>query len=328
MKKLLSGIKPSGSLTLGNYIGAIKNFVEMQKDYESYIFVADLHAITVPQPKEELKKNIKDILALYIASGLHMDHTTIFLQSENPYHTELSWMLECHTYLGELNRMTQFKDKTAKGESNLSAGLYTYPILMASDIILYDADVVPVGEDQKQHVELARNLVERFNNKYGETFKMPTPIITKVGARIKDLQDPTKKMSKSDTDKGTIYLLDDLDVIRKKIMSAVTDSDTQVRFDEVNKPGISNLMTIYSSLTGKSMPEIEELFKSSNYGIFKGAVADVVVKEIEMLQAKYKEVINSNMINEILDKGLEKTLPMAKAKCEEVKEKIGLSRNG
>lgn len=327
MKRLLSGIKPSGSLTLGNYIGAIKNFVEMQKEYESYIFVADLHAITVPQPKEELKKNIRDILAIYIASGLEMQHTTIFLQSENPYHTELSWILECHTYLGELNRMTQFKDKMAKGESNLSSGLYTYPVLMTSDIILYDADVVPVGEDQKQHVELARNLVERFNNKYGDTFKMPTPIITKVGARIKDLQDPAKKMSKSESDKGTIYLLDDLNVVRKKIMSAVTDSDTQVRFDEVNKPGVSNLMTIYASLTGKTMSEITELFKDSNYGTFKTAVADVVVQELETLQTKYKEVIESNLINEILDKGLEKTIPIAKDKCDSVKEKIGLSRN-
>lgn len=327
MKRLLSGIKPSGSLTLGNYIGAIKNFVAMQNEYESYIFVADMHAITMPQERENLRKNIKDIIAIYVACGLDYNKNTIFLQSENPYHTELSWMLECHTYLGELNRMTQYKDKANKGNTNLSAGLYTYPVLMASDIILYDADVVPVGEDQKQHVELTRNIVERFNNKYGETFKVPTPVITKVGARIKDLQEPTKKMSKSDTDKGTIFLLDNLDLIRKKIMSAVTDSDTQIIFDEVNKPGISNLITIYATLTSKSIKEIELQFVGSNYGTFKKEVAEVVVNEIERIQNKYHEIINSNLINEILDKGLAKTLPIAKAKCDLVKEKIGLTRN-
>lgn len=328
MKKLLSGIKPSGGLTLGNYIGAIKNFVKMQEEYESYVFVADMHAITIPQDRIELSKNIRDIIALYIACGLDPKKTTIFLQSENPYHTELSWILECHTYLGELNRMTQFKDKALKGSSTLSAGLYTYPVLMASDILLYDADVVPVGEDQKQHVELTRNLVERFNHKYGETFKMPTPVITKIGARIKDLQDPTKKMSKSDSNKGTILMLDSKEDIRKKIMAAITDSDSKIYYDEQKKPGISNLMTIYAILTNQSIKEVETEFKDSNYGYFKTKVADLVVTEIDSIQQKYNEIIQSNSIEEILNQGLAKTLPIAKAKCEEVKQKIGLTRNG
>ncbi|MDD4643802.1 MAG: tryptophan--tRNA ligase, partial [Bacilli bacterium] len=224
MKRLVSGLKPTGGLTLGSYIGAIRQFIELQKNYESYVFVADMHAITTPQDKEELRKNIKDMVAIYLACGLDPNHTTIYIQSENPYHAQLSWILECHTYLGELNRMTQFKDKSQKiGKNTISCGLYTYPVLMASDIIIYDADIVPVGEDQKQHVELTRDITERFNKKYGDVFKVPMSIIPKEGARIKDLQDPTKKMSKSDdVHRGCILILDEEDVIRKKIMGAVT----------------------------------------------------------------------------------------------------------
>lgn len=328
MERLISGIKPTGGLTLGSYIGAIKQYVELQRDYESYVFVADMHAITVPQDRDELRKNIKDIVAVYIACGLDPEETTIYIQSENPYHAQLSWILECHTYLGELNRMTQFKDKNQKeGNQNLSCGLYTYPVLMASDIIIYDADIVPVGEDQKQHVELTRNVAERFNNKYGYTFKVPKPVVPKEGARIKDLQDPTKKMSKSDEDhKGCILLLDDEIIIRKKIMSAVTDSDNKVHFDEQNKPGISNLMTIYGSLSNISIEEVEDKFKDSNYGTFKKEVADAVVNTLIPIQKRYNEIINSSLIDDVLDRGIKKVREMAKNKCLDVQKKIGLGR--
>lgn len=328
MERLVSGIKPTGGLTLGSYIGAIKQFVELHKSYESYIFVADMHAITTPQEKKELRNNIRDMVAIYLACGLEPDNATIYIQSENPYHAQLSWILECNTYLGELNRMTQFKDKNRKeGSKSLSCGLYTYPVLMASDIILYDADVVPVGEDQKQHVELTRNIVERFNNKYGSTFKMPRPIIPEAGARIKDLQNPKMKMSKSDSDsRGCILLLDEENVIRKKIMSAVTDSDNKIIFDEENKPGISNLMMIYASLKDIKLDEVERKFVNSNYGEFKKAVADAVINTLKPIQEKYKEIINSSLIDEILNKGIEKVIPLAKDKCLEVQEKIGLGR--
>lgn len=329
MKRLLSGIKPTGELTLGNYIGAIRQFVEMQNshEYESFIFVADLHALTVYNDPEELKTRIKKMLGIYLACGLNQD-TTIFIQSENMYHANLSWILECNSYIGELNRMTQFKEKSKNKEANaITCGLYTYPVLMASDILMYDADVVPVGIDQKQHVELARNIAERFNNKYGETFKVPEPIIPETGQKIKDLQNPLKKMSKTeDNDKGCIVLLDDVNVSRKKIMSAVTDSETKVKFDEVNKPGISNLMTIYSSLTNKTMKEIEEEFENANYGTFKTKVADTVCDFLTELQTKYNEIINSDVIDKMLDKGLEKVLPLSEKKTKEVFKKVGVGR--
>ena len=328
MERLVSGIKPTGELTLGSYIGAIKQYIELQKKYESYVFVADLHAITVPQEKEELRKNIKDIVAIYLACGLDYKKTTIYLQSENPYHAQLSWILECNTYLGELNRMTQFKDKNKKSDNkSLSCGLYTYPVLMSSDILLYDADIVPVGEDQKQHVELTRNIAQRFNNKYGETFKIPRPVIPAEGARIKDLQDPLKKMSKSDDDhRGSILLLDKEDVVRKKIMGAITDSDNKIYFDEENKPGISNLMTIYGSLCNMKLEEVEEKFKDSNYGTFKKEVADVIVETLEPIQNRYKDIISSFLIDEVLDEGLAKVIEIARTKCLEVQERVGLGR--
>ena len=328
MERLVSGIKPTGGLTLGSYIGAIKQYIELQKQYESYVFVADMHAITVPQDRDELRKNIKDVVAVYLACGLDHNQTTIYLQSENPYHAQLSWILECHTYLGELNRMTQYKDKNQKeGNQNLSCGLYTYPVLMASDIILYDADIVPVGEDQKQHVELTRDIAERFNNRYGKIFKVPRPIVPKEGARIRDLQNPTKKMSKSDDDhRGCILLLDEEDVIRKKIMSAVTDSDNKIYFDEENKPGISNLMTIYGSLSNMSVEDIQEKFKDSNYGVFKKEVADIVVVTLTPIQKNYNDIINSSLIDEVLDKGIKKVEVMAREKCAEVQQRVGLGR--
>ena len=328
MKRLLSGIKPTGELTLGNYLGAIKQFVEMQKDYESFVFVANLHAITIYNDPVELKKKTKDLVALYLASGLNPENTTIFLQSENLVHANLGWVLECNTYIGELNRMTQFKDKSKnKSENAISCGLYTYPALMAADIILYDADVVPVGIDQKQHVELARNIAQRFNNKYGDTFKIPEPIISQTTAKIYDLQNPTKKMSKSDENpKGCIVLLEDPALAKKKIMSAVTDSDNSIKYDPENKPGISNLITIYSSLTNKEIAEVEKQFQDANYGTFKKAIAEEVEKFLTDLQTKYHNIMESGLIDEVLDKGAKKTRAIAQAKLEEVYQKVGLSR--
>ena len=328
MKRLLSGIKPTGELTLGNYIGAIKQFVLMQKDYESFVFVADLHALTIYNDPLVLKRRIRDIIAVYLACGLDPKYTTLFIQSENVYHANLSWVLECNSYMGELSRMTQFKEKSAnKNNEAISVGLFTYPDLMAADILMYDADVVPVGIDQKQHVELARNIAERFNNKYGETFKIPEPIIDELGAKIYDLQNPTKKMSKSEENpKGYIMLLESPESARKKIMSAVTDSEAKVYYDKENKPGISNLLTIYTSLTGISMDEAVEKFKDAGYGEFKSAVADAVVNFLEKIQTKYKSIIESNTIDKILDESNKKVNAISKAKLDEVYEKIGLSR--
>ncbi len=325
MKKMLSGIKPSGQLTLGNYIGALKNFVKYQEDYEMFAFIANLHCITVYQDPKELKKNLKDCVALYLACGLNPEKATIFLQTDVLEHAQLGFIMGCNTYLGELNRMTQYKDKQAKGETNLTSGFYTYPTLMSADIIIYDADYVPVGEDQKQHVELARDVAERFNNRYGETFKIPEPLIQKVGARIMSLSDPTKKMSKSEeSDKGCIYLLDELNVIRKKIMSAVTDDFAKVQYDPSNQPGISNLLQIHSSISGTPIQDIVSQFENEGYGTFKKAVADVVCAEIEKIQNRYHEVINSNMIEQVLEDGASKARHLARKKLNKVQRKVGL----
>lgn len=324
MKRLLTGLKPSGELTLGSYIGGIKQSVKLQEEYDSFLFVPDLHAITVPQDPNLLKERIRKNVALYLACGIDPKKNTIYLQSQNVYHANLSWILECHTYMGEASRMTQYKDKTSKGE-NVSVGLFTYPILMAADILLYDADFVPVGVDQKQHVELARDIATRFNNKYGESFTLPEPLIPKIGAKIMDLQNPTKKMSKSDGDtKGSILLLDKEDVIRKKIMSAVTDSENKIFYDQENKPGISNLLTIYSSLSNKTIKEVEKQFKEYNYGSLKKEVADLVVATLTKIQKKYEELINSDTIEKILEQGKNKTEKLAKEKYESILKKIGL----
>ncbi|MDL2276857.1 tryptophan--tRNA ligase, partial [Breznakia sp. OttesenSCG-928-G09] len=277
MKKCLSGIKPTGRLTLGNYIGAIRQFVNLQDEYEMYIFIANLHAITEAQDAKELKQNTKDLIALYLACGLDPQKVTLFLQSDVLEHAELGWVMICNSYMGELNRMTQYKDRSAKKESNITAGLFTYPSLMAADILLYDADVVPVGVDQKQHVELCRDLANRFNHAHGETFVVPEPVVAKVGAKIMSLQTPTKKMSKSEENqKGCIYLLDEPAVARKKIMSAVTDSIGIVQYDLENQPGISNLLTIQSTLSGESIEEIVSKFEDKGYGDFKKYVGETV----------------------------------------------------
>lgn len=327
MKKMLTGLQPTGFLTLGNYIGAIGQMIKNQDEYESYIFVADMHAITVPKDPMELRKNIKSLLAIYLACGIDPKKNTIFLQSENVYHANVSWILECLTPYGELGRMTQFKDKSRKSE-NFSAGLLTYPVLMASDILLYDIDVVPVGQDQKQHVELTRNIAERVNKKYNTNiFKVPDPLISKGGAKIMDLVDPTKKMSKSEENpKGVIYLLDEEAVIRKKIMGATTDSEMSVKFDFDNKPGISNLINIYSCMTGMNIKDIEEKYKDSNYGTFKRDVADAVVNVLTPIQNRYNEILKNNELDTILDEGLNKTSEIAKKKYEELKELVGLHR--
>ena len=322
---MLSGIKPTGQLTLGNYIGALRNFVKYQDDYEMIVFIANLHCITEYQEPEQLKKNLTDAVALYLACGLDPEKATIFLQTDVHEHAELGYIMACNTYLGELNRMTQFKDKTAKGEKNLTAGLYTYPCLMAADILLYNADYVPVGEDQKQHVELTRDLAIRFNNKYSKTFTVPEPLVAKVGARIMSLQDPSKKMSKSDeTNKGCIYLLDDLKVARKKIMSAVTDSVGIIQLDKENQPGLYNLIEIASSLTNRSMEDIVLEFHDQGYGKLKGYVADVVCAELEKIQTRYNEILASHTLEKVLEEGAKKAEKIAHETLVDVKKQVGL----
>ena len=274
-KRILSGIQPSGALTLGNYIGALRNWVELQNndEYECYYMLADLHTITVRQVPKDFRKNALDLLALFIAAGIDPDKSPVFFQSHVPAHAQLSWVLTCNTYMGELSRMTQYKDKSQKHAGNINAGLFTYPSLMAADILLYQADLVPVGADQNQHLELTRDLANRFNNAYSETFKVPEGYIPKVGARIMSLQDPTQKMSKSDSNEnGYILLLDTPEVIVRKIKRAVTDSGSEVKRGE-GKAGVENLMNIYSAVTGSSMEKIEERFDGKGYGVFKAEVA-------------------------------------------------------
>lgn len=324
MQTMLSGIKPTGRLTLGNYIGAIRQFVQYQDEYDMYIFIANLHAITVAQDPAELKKNTKDLIALYLACGLDPKKVTLFLQSDVRQHAELGWIMTCHTYMGELQRMTQYKDKTAKGETGITAGLFTYPCLMAADILMYDADYVPVGVDQKQHVELARNLAERFNNRYGDVFRVPQPLTPKVGAKIYSLQNPTKKMSKSEENpKGTIDLLDDPAAARNKIKSAVTDSLGVIRYDPENQPGISNLLMIHSSLSNEPIESIVQRFENKGYGELKKEVGDIVFDFLSDLQKRYREIIASGQVDEVLRKGNEKAGRIAEKKLRKIKKKLG-----
>ena len=325
-KRILTGLKPTGELTLGNYIGAISQMVRMQDEYDSYLFVADLHALTIPQDPKELHERIKRFIAMYIACGIDPNKNTIYIQSENEYIPAMSFLLECTTYYGEASRMIQFKEKS-KQNANFTLGLLTYPVLMAVDILYCDADYVPVGIDQKQHVELARDIAERFNKHYGDTFKLPEPLISKSGTKIKDLKDPTKKMSKSEeSPQGVISMFDTPEDIRKKIMKATTDSDNQVKFDEENKPGISNLLNIASSITGRKIEEIEKEFEGKGYGDFKRYVADVTAEHIGKIQERYNELINSKEIDEVLDNGKEKTRELAKTKFELIKERMGVIR--
>ena len=295
MKTLVSGIQPSGRLTLGNYLGAIKNFVALQDEgefEEFFVFIADLHAITVPKDPTMLRQSIKKLATLYLACGLNPERITLFIQSEVHEHAEIGYLLQTITYIGELERMTQYKDKKAKQVEGVSSALLTYPVLMAGDILLYNANGVPVGQDQKQHLELTRTLAERFNSKYSETFNIPDALIVKEGAKIMSLQDPTKKMSKSDPlEKASIYLDDSEAIIRKKIASAVTDSDGIIKYDEVNKPGISNLLNILSCCTNKSISDLEAEFEGVGYGEFKKVVADAIITLLMPIQEKYEKIL-------------------------------------
>ena len=328
MKTIFSGIQPSGTITLGNYIGALKQFVELQDEYNCYFCIVDQHAITVPQDPIVLRKNIRSLAALYLAVGLDPEKATLFIQSEVPAHAQAAWMMQCISYIGELERMTQFKDKSA-GKDAVSAALLTYPPLMVADILLYSADLVPVGEDQKQHLELTRDLAERFNKKYNDIFTIPEVRIPKVGARIMSLQDPSKKMSKSDPNqKGFISMLDEPKQIEKKIKSAVTDSEGIVRFDIENKPGVSNLLSIYSIVSGKTIAELETLYEGKGYGAFKGDLAEVIINALSPIQQKYNELMESNELDEILDRGAEKARLVANKMVSKMERAMGLDEKG
>ena len=325
-KIILSGIQSTGKLTLGNYLGAINNWVQMQEEYDCYYMIANLHSLTVRNDPETLRNNTLKVLAMYVAAGLDPEKNTIFIQSQVKEHAELGWILDCYTYMGELSRMTQFKDKTAKHADNINAGLFTYPALMAADILLYQANLVPVGQDQQQHLEITRDIAERFNKLYGKTFTIPEGYYGKASAKIMGLQDPTAKMSKSATNPNDVILLEDEpDVIIKKFKKAVTDSENKVRFDPENKPGVSNLMQIYSSITGLKMEEIEKEFENSGYGDFKTKVAETVVAKLEPIQKKYKELLeNKEYLEKIYTEGANRARKLASKTLDEVKERIGI----
>lgn len=326
MKTIFSGIQPSGVITLGNYIGAMKQFVELQHDYNCYFCIADQHAITVPQDRLVLRKNIRSLAAFYLAVGIDPNKSTLFIQSEVPAHAQAGWILQCIAYIGELERMTQFKDKSA-GKEAVSAGLLTYPPLMAADILLYSTDIVPVGEDQKQHIELTRDLAERFNKRYGDIFTIPEARIPKIGARIMSLTDPTKKMSKSDPNqKSYITLLDDAKTIEKKVKSAVTDSEGTIRYDKENKPGVSNLLMIYSILANEPIEQLEARYVGKGYGEFKADVAEAIINTLTPIQEKYYELMESTKLDDILDEGAEKANRVASKMLKKMENAIGLGR--
>jgi len=323
MARVLSGIQPSGQLTLGNYIGALQNFVKLQHEHECFFMVVDLHAITVPQDPAQLLEQTKSVAALFLAAGIDPDKSAVYLQSHVPAHPELGWILTTLTYMGELERMTQFKEKSA-GKESIGAGLFVYPSLMAADILIYNADLVPVGDDQKQHLELTRDLAHRFNTRFGETFTIPEPYIPKVGARIMSLDDASKKMSKSNPNPNSyIAILDAPDVIRKKISRATTDSGREVRYDPENKPEISNLIGIYTHCSGMSIPEIEALYEGRGYGDFKKDLAEHVVNTLEPIQKRYAEIRSSGELEAILRRGAERASAVADETLRIVKEKMG-----
>jgi tryptophanyl-tRNA synthetase len=328
MKRMVSGIKPTGELTLGNYLGAIKNFVSYQDDYELFLFVADLHALTTPQDKVVLRKRIRDVVTMYLACGLDPNKVTLFLQSEIAGHSQLGYLLESTSYMGELSRMTQYKDKMQKSNNeSMHVSMFTYPVLMAADILLYDANYVPVGDDQKQHVELTRTLAERFNSRYGDFFVVPEPLIPETGARIMDLQEPTKKMSKSDaSDKGYILLNDDLARIKNKIKSAVTDSIGVIQYDKKNQPGLANLLTILSSCTNTPIQQLVQTYQGATYAEFKEVVADAVVRVIEPIQQQYTNLVKSTVIDEVLDAGAARASDIAFKKVRKANQLVGVGR--
>lgn len=317
---LLSGIQPSGQLTLGNYIGAIRNWRKLEDDYDCLFLLVDLHAITVRQDPAELRRRCREFLALYIACGLNPERSQIFAQSHVREHGHLAWILSCYTQLGELNRMTQFKDKSKKNADNINAGLFTYPVLMAADILLYQSQLVPVGDDQKQHLELTRNIADRFNNEYGEVFTKPEPFIPPVGARVMGLQEPTAKMSKSDdAPTNAVYLLDEPKTITRKIKRAVTDMDGEIRFDPEAKPGVSNLLQIFAAVTDNSIEAVVDDFSGAGYGKLKGDLADATVALLEPIQTRYQELQSDPAA---LDAILEKAAANARARAEATIAKV------
>ena len=325
-KVMLSGIQPSGDLHLGNYLGAVKNWAELADEFDCYYFMADLHTLTVRQNPAELRRRSTQQLAQYIACGLDPEKNTLFIQSHVHEHAELGWILNCYTMFGELSRMTQFKDKSAKNAENVNGGLFTYPTLMAADILLYQADFVPVGEDQKQHCELTRDIATRFNNIYGETFKVPEPYIPKVGARIMSLGAPNNKMSKSDP-QGCVFLLDKPEDIARKFKRAVTDSDTEycVRYAPQEKPGVANLMSIYSSVTGKSFEEIEREFDGKGYGVFKPAVGEAVIENLRPIREEAERMIaDKAYLASVYTEGAKKAQYIARKTLRKVYKKVGL----
>lgn len=324
-KVILSGIQPSGALTLGSYLGAIKNWVSLADEYECYYMMADMHTITVRQTPADLRRRTLEQLAQYIACGLDPDKNTIFIQSHVPAHAQLGWVLDCYTMFGELSRMTQFKDKSAKNADNINAGLFTYPSLMAADILLYQSDLVPVGEDQKQHVELTRDIATRFNDIYGDVFKLPEPFIPKVGARIMSLTSPEKKMSKSDQDPGgCIYLMEKPEDIMRSFKRAVTDSETEIRYAPKEKPGVSNLMQIYSVATGEGFTAIEQAFAGKGYGDFKTAVGEAVVELLRPVREEATRIMSDKgYLESVYRAGAERASYVANKTLRKVYKKVG-----
>jgi len=320
-----SGVQPSGNLTIGNYLGAIKNFPIYSEQYKCFYCVVDQHAITVRQVPAELRRRTYETLALYIACGLDPEKNTLYVQSHVPAHTEMAWILNCFTMFGELSRMTQFKDKSQKHADNINAGLFTYPVLMAADILLYQTNVVPIGHDQKQHLELARDIVDRFNQLYPDTFTMPEPIIAKSGAKIMSLAEPTQKMSKSDENENAVVrILDAPDAIMRKFKRAVTDSESEVRFDPENKPGVSNLLTIYSCFSGKSIEEAEREFDGKGYGDFKAAVGQVCCDKLIPVQEEYRRILaDKAYLEEVMKKGADEASYYARKTLSKVRRKLG-----
>lgn len=324
MKRIFSGVQPSGNLTIGNYLGAIKQFVELQDDAQAYYCVVDLHALTVPQDPEQLRRASREIAQLYLACGVDPSKATIFIQSHVKEHAELGWLLQCASHMGELNRMTQYKDKS-EGKANINVGLFTYPVLMAADILLYDTTHVPVGDDQKQHIELTRDIAERFNKRYGDTFVIPEPHIQEFGARIMALDNPEKKMSKSaESEASRIAILEKPEIFKKKIMRAVTDTENEIRFDEESKPGVSNLLTIYSLFSGESLESLVERYQGRGYGDLKKGLVEVMTDKLGKIQQRFEELNDETELDKILRDGAEKAASFAEKKVNKVKEAMGL----
>ena len=326
-KRIFSGAQPTGNVHLGNYLGALRNWVALQHEYESFFCIVNLHAITVPQDPKLLAQKTRDLARIYLAVGIDPQVATIFVQSDVSQHAELTWVLNCVARMSELERMTQYKDKARRQEENVVVGLFDYPVLMAADILLYQTDLVPVGDDQKQHLELARDIAIRFNRHYGETFRVPDPYIPKVGARIMSLSDPSKKMSKSDDDpNGCVMLMDDADIIERKFKRAVTDSGTEIRFDE-SRPAINNLLEIYHLITGHSTSQVEEHFAGKGYAQLKGQLADATIEFLQPIQQRVRETTDERL-DEILNAGRDRASKIAAATLAQVFDRVGLAGAG